>query len=218
MKRSLLVPSILVLFSFALPLFGQPTESEASTSVKVYGGWNTWVLGSAVLAAAADSGDTTSGSVSAGGFSFGADLLFGKAHGTQYGLGCACLPMLQGSAEGSGVSLDMIPIVVEACLNGSGNFYADLGLGLGFLVASLNSDVISSGTTSVFSPSPGFLAKVGLGFRFPISRVVGIDVGADAYLPFSDFGIISGSAINSAALDVIAFSQLNLRAGLSFDL
>ncbi len=197
---------LVVLISFIVlcgPAFGQ---SPDVVTAKVNVGWNAWILGSALVTSSVTG-------INAGGLSFGADLLLGSRNKFQYGLGAAYLPMFVATAAGQSVSLSMIPIVAEVCFNNAGPFYADAGLGVAFLKASATSGITDAFNVSAFSPSPGFLAKFGLGFDFKVNRLLGIDIGADAYLPFSDFGL-TGSQSN-AALDLVAFSQFNLRAGVS---
>jgi hypothetical protein len=134
----------------------------------------------------------------------------------QWGLGAAYLPMFKASVNGENASLQMVPVVAELFFNGSGPFYGDLGLGVGFLSATSNANQINSSSTSSFEPSPGLLAKLGLGWNFAINQMIGIDVGGDMYLPFTDFGIVGSGS--SPALDALLFSQTELKFGVVFNL
>jgi len=208
--KKLLAASLFITAIASPSVFGEDAGSSSSFSIRVDGGWNTWVLGSAV------STQSTVTGASAGGFAASADVLYGAKDGLQWGLGAAYLPMYKASIDGENVSLQMFPVVAELFFNGSGPFYSDLGLGVGFLSATSNANQINSSSSSSFSPSPGLLAKLGLGWNFAINQTVGIDLGADFYLPFTDFGLVGSG--NSAALDLILFSQSELKLGVVFNL
>jgi hypothetical protein len=205
--RKLLAASLLIAAVASPAVFGQ---DSGSVSIRVDGGWNTWVLGNAATT------ESTVSGVTASGFAVGADVLFGDKTGLQYGLGAAYLPMFSASIDGQNASLQMVPVVAELFFNGSGAFYGDLGIGVAFLSATSNANEIDSSSTSSFAPSPGLLAKVGLGWNIPVNDLIGIDLGTDLYLPFTDFGL--GTGINSPVVDMIAFSQFNLKFGVVFNL
>lgn len=214
MKR--LLPFAILAFSaiVASPVMGQSAdtaETPSKLTIRVDGGWNTWVLGSAAVSENSVSG------VSASGLALNADFLVGPSDGLQYGLGAAYLPMLSATVNGSSASIQMFPIVFELFLNNDGPFYADLGIGAAFLSATSNANEINSTSTSSFAPSPGIVVKAGMGLEFKVNKTVGIDLGADMYLPFTSFGLLSGSEDN-ALVDAIAFTQFELKAGVAFNL
>jgi len=211
MKRFLPLFVSVISIILTAPVFGESANSTNIITIKVNAGLNTWLLGSAIA-----SGASSVTGVSTGGLSFGVDALYGKKDGLQYGLGFAYLPLISATANGASVNMSMMPLVAELFFNRRGPFYGDLGLGIAFLSATASSNALTSNTASSFSPSPGVLAKAGLGFDFRVSSLIGIDIGADAYLPFTDFGITGGKS--NAALDIIALSEFNLHLGVDFNL
>jgi len=211
MKRFLPLFVSVASIIMAASVFGESANSTNIITIKVNGGWNTWLLGSAIA-----SGASSVTGVSTGGLSFGVDALYGKRDGLQYGLGFAYLPLISATSNGASVNMSMMPLVAELFFNRRGPFYGDLGLGIAFLGATASSSALTSNSSTAYSPSPGVLAKVGLGFDFKVSGLIGIYIGADAYLPFTDFGITGGKS--NAALDVIALSEFNLHLGADFSL
>jgi hypothetical protein len=205
--KKLFATTLLLAAAAAPSVFGQSADS--SLSLRVAGGWNSWVLGSAL------SSSSTVSEFTAGGLSGSVDLLFGPKDGTQWGLGAAYLPMFKASVSGESASLQLYPLVAELYFNGTGAFYGDLGVGVAFMGATSNANQIDSSSSSSFAPSPGFLAKAGLGWNIPINSLMGIDLGADLYMPFTDFGFGTGT---SPIVDIIVFSQFNLKFGLVFNL
>ncbi len=187
-------------------VFGQDSREQFMT-IKLFGGYNFWVLGSAAI-------PSETSYVSAGGFSFGGDILFLNPKGIQLGIGVAYLPMLSASSNGVGGAITMIPITADIVFN-TGFFYTDLGLGFAFLGANLNASAFGMSTNYTWNaPDPGFIIKTGVGLNFKIIDFLGLDVGAALYLPISDFGLSDGQI--NPFLGIILFSQFNIRAGICF--
>ncbi|HBG35689.1 MAG TPA: hypothetical protein DDW88_01295 [Treponema sp.] len=110
----------------------------------------------------------------------------------------------------------------------AGNFYTNLGLGIGWVKAKLK--VSTSGTVPTevendiddmnkniknFDIGTVFLVKVGTGFNIPVWQNLAIDFGAALYIPFSSqFSQMDEEM--SPFLVGILFSQINLRLGVSY--
>ncbi len=203
-----LILFFVLLVSYA---FSQET-SEKFMTVKLKTGYNFWVLGAALI-----NGEAAK-YLSPGSFMFEGDILFLDPQSIQFGVEVAYLPMLVASATGESGEvkggLYIIPVTANVVFN-TGFFYTDLGLGLGFLNASLSASSESiSESLSYSSPELAFLGKVGIGLNFKFHEYVGIDVGTSMYLPFTPFGLTKEKL--NPFLVAILFSQFNLNVGVSF--
>jgi len=198
-KFFLLITSfcLIIVASFAF------AENENLITIKLYGGYNAWVLGGAIFSSSSNA------SISAGGFSFGGDFLFGDINGIQFGIEASYLPMLSATEGSLHASITMIPLTANVVFNNN-IFYTDLGLGLAFMGAA-----IDTGFSSLknFAPSPAFIAKIGIGLNIKLNELIGIDGGLVSYLPFTDFGLTEGKS--NFFLNMIGFWQLGLKLGIS---
>ncbi len=204
MKKLSIILVLFLLTAFFSSSFADSAESSETNSfitVKLYGGYNFWVLASALKLGAVTN-------ISTGGFSFGGDFLFGNRRGIQFGIEAAYLPAFSASAGGDSFSINFIPLTADVVFNTS-VFYTDLGLGMAFINASTS---INSAFTNFSAPSPAFIGKVGIGLNFKLSELFSIDAGLAFYLPFGDFGLLGG--YSNAFADIILFSQINFRVGV----
>lgn len=194
-----------------VPAFAQSDDNEQFMTIKLHGGYNSWILGTAAL--------SSSGSdINAGSISFGADILFLNPRKVQIGIEAAYLPMLvAGTGSGSFV-LSMIPLTANVVIN-AGVFYADFGLGAAFMTVKAGSVTDPLGSTySLTAPKPSFLVKAGIGFNFRLIEWFSLDIGAALYLPFSDFGILADSVTNvSPLLYALTLSQFDIHLGVDFN-
>ena len=167
---------------------------------KAWGGLNTWLTGAFGAPMLGNYDDGVK--IKAYGFSFGGEVLFLDPEGFQIGIGIASLPMMtmniketddNGDWINIKASLNLIPLTADLVFN-AGNFYTNLGLGIGWVKAKLKVSTSGSVPTEVqqdiddinreiknFDIGTVFLVKVGTGFNIPVWQNLAIDFGAALY-------------------------------------
>ena len=209
-------------------------NSDFAIMGKAWGGLNTWPLGT--LLTDALKGDLDSNvDLKAYGFSFGGELLFLDPEGFQVGIGLAYLPIISLAIKESGSgytaqfngTTSLIPLTADVVFN-AGNFYTNLGLGIGWVKAKLKVSTSGSVPPEVqqdiddmnreiknFDIGTVFLVKVGTGFNIPVWQNLAIDFGAALYIPFSSQFNEIGEEMSPFLISLL-FSQINLRLGVSY--
>jgi hypothetical protein len=212
MKKIIIPVLFCLLFGISLQGFAEDAQTnenikQKTMTIKLYGGYNFWLLGSTFSIV-----NFFDVKLNSGGFSFGADVLFLDPEKIQFGLGFASLPMLNISGRGMDSFMNMYPLTGNVVFN-MGYFYTELGLGVAFLSSNIDTEKAGLSTNfSLSSPSPSFIIKAGLGFNIKLSDYIGLNLGTAIYLPFSDFGIYRGSMLG---IPGILFFQFSLKGGIN---
>lgn len=186
--------------------------------VSVYGGYNNWVLGQ-LLVSELDTPTNTGASIAGGGFSFGAEALWGSIEKTQFGLEVSWQPLLTASGndpttgQKKSVGIVQIPVLGKVVFGGKG-LYGSVGAGISFISAFGDKELLEA-MNMVFS-DPAFTVKAATGFRLPINQFVGFDIATDTTMVFGDYGAFRNSSKKPPVwLNMVLWWQVGFKAGVS---
>ncbi len=183
------------------------------TTIKLMGGWNSWVFGSAIADEKKKQIDNPNLKIRGGGLQGEIHLLWGPTNLIQFGAEFGYLPLFSASYMDLSSSFVLLPLTANIVFNSPIGLYGDFGLGFGWVqyYGSQESEVRESLET-VFS-KPAFLGKFAFGINKNITQLIGLDASIYTILPFTSFG---NTGIDNFFLNMIAFWQIGIRVGISF--